>query len=242
MKLSVIVPAYNEAATVREVLDRVSAVELPPDTTMEMIVVDDGSVDGTREIIEEYGRSGAAKVHASPINLGKGAAVRLGFSLATGDIVIVQDADLELDPEQYPELIKPIVDGQADVVYGSRFLRGKGGSALSNLANRFLTTLTNVLYGSRLTDMETCYKVIRRDVLDHIRLRSARFEFEPEITAVLLRLGYQIAEVPVRYRPRTAEQGKKIGAWDGLLAIMTLLRYRWLKIDALRAPSARACK
>lgn len=237
MKLSVIVPAYNEAATVREVLDRVRAVELPPDTTMEMIVVDDGSHDGTREIIEEYGRRGLAKVHASPINLGKGAAVRFGFSLATGDIVIVQDADLELDPEQYPELIKPIVEGQADVVYGSRFLKGKGGSPLSNLANRFLTTLTNVLYGSRLTDMETCYKVIRRDVLDRIRLRSARFEFEPEITAVLLRLGYRIVEVPVRYRPRTTEQGKKIGAWDGLLAIMTLLRYRSLKIDALRAPS-----
>lgn len=237
-KLSIIIPAYNEAATISSVLERVAAVPLPGDLTKEIVIVDDGSSDGTGEIIQGLSKRDGVVVYSSLINLGKGAAVRFGFALATGDVVIVQDADLELDPEQYPDLIQPIMDGQADVVYGSRFMKGTGGSPMSRLANRVLTALTNLLYGSRLTDMETCYKVIRREVLDRIRLRSARFEFEPEITAVLLRLGYRIVEVPVRYHPRTVAQGKKIGAWDGILAIGTLLRYRFLKIEALRNPTA----
>lgn len=236
MKLSVIIPAYNEAATLAEVVRRVARVDLPGSMEKELILVDDGSTDGTGDICDECAEEFGAIAVRSVINLGKGAAVRLGFAYASGDIVLVQDADLELDPEQYPDLVGPILDGRAEVVYGSRFLQGgKGGSLLSRLANQFLVWCTNILYGARLTDMETAYKAIRRDILGAIRLRSARFEFEPEITCVLLRLGYRICEVPIRYHPRTVGEGKKIGAWDGFMALATLVRYRFMKADAFRA-------
>jgi len=168
------------------------------------------------------------KVHTSPVNLGKGAAVRLGLSYSTGDIVIIQDADLELDPLEYMLIINPIISGHADVVYGSRFLKkGNQISILTRIANRVLTMLTNLLFGSRLSDMETAYKAVRRDVISGIKLRCVRFDFEPEITAKLLNAGYSIHEVPISYNPRTVQEGKKISWIDGFEAIYTLLRCRF---------------
>jgi glycosyltransferase involved in cell wall biosynthesis len=230
VKLSIVIPVYNEAQTVAHVIERVRAVEIG-DLEKEIIVVDDGSDDGSNEIIqrERDASDGMVRTHVSLINLGKGAAVRMGFKVADGDIVIVQDADLELNPAEYPALIAPILAGDADVVYGSRFLGGEHQDIARKtlLANRMLTTLTNVLYGSRLTDMETAYKVFRAGVLDELQLRSVGFEIEPEITAKVLRRGHAIREVPISYSPRTATEGKKIGWRDGLLAVYTLLRCRF---------------
>jgi glycosyltransferase involved in cell wall biosynthesis len=229
MKLSIVIPVYNEEQTIGEVIDRVWAVDLG-DIEREVIIANDGSSDGTPGAIEASRWANDRRVtrYNSPINLGKGAAVRLGLSFATGDILLVQDADLELDPNEFGRLIEPIVAGRADVVYGSRFLSRTHGVALRRrAANRFLTMLTNILFGGRLTDMETAYKAFRREALDGIRLRCVGFDFEPEITAKFLRAKRRIVEVPISYNPRRQEEGKKIRWIDGVDAIYTLLKCRF---------------
>lgn len=228
MKLTIIIPCFNEHDTICPVLDRVRAVTLPAEVDKEIIVVDDGSTDTGGELLADYvARCPDVRLHRAVTNFGKGAAVRAGLALATGDIVLIQDADLELCPEEIPSLIAPILEGRCDVVYGSRFLGGGTFRwSLSYAANRFLTWLARVLYCSWLTDVETCYKTMRRTVLDRIRLRSVGFEIEPELTAKVLRLGYAIHEVPITYRPRTVAGGKKIRAWDGVKAAYYLLKYR----------------
>jgi dolichol-phosphate mannosyltransferase len=229
-RLSIIVPVYNEAQTIEQVLERVDAVDIGP-IEKEIIVVDDGSTDGSAELIaRESARGDALRLsHLSIINLGKGAAVRFGFKHATGDIILIQDADLELDPAEYSRLIAPILSGEADVVYGSRFARKVPGvPRVTRWANRGLTGVTNVLFGSRLTDMETAYKVFRREVLQSISLRCVGFDIEPEITARVLRAGYDIVEVPIAYNPRRRDEGKKVSWTDGIDAIYTLLRCRFL--------------
>ena len=228
--LTVVIPVYNEQDTIAEVVQRVCWLDLG-DLHKEIIVSDDGSTDGTAGALQLVRDEHAeiVQVFTSPTNLGKGAAVRLGMSLATGDYVIIQDADLELDTSEYGKILTPLLAGKADVVYGSRFLQPTAGiPGRTRWANRALTTLTNMLYGSRLTDMETAYKAFRREAVTGMRLRCVRFDFEPEITARLLKAGYQILEVPISYNPRTAEEGKKIGWLDGLEAMYTLLRCRFL--------------
>jgi glycosyltransferase involved in cell wall biosynthesis len=230
LKLSVVIPVYNEQATIGKVIDRVRGVDLGS-IEKEIIVSDDGSTDSSADILAEYSRNfpELVTVHTSPINLGKGAAVRLGMTYATGDIIIIQDADLELDPSEYKRIVAPIVAGQSDVVYGSRFLgKSRGIRLRTRLANQFLTMLTNVLFGARLSDMETAYKAFRRELVDELRLRCVRFDFEPEITAKFLRAGCHIHEVPVGYTPRTEDEGKKLSMIDGIEAIYTLFRCKFL--------------
>jgi glycosyltransferase involved in cell wall biosynthesis len=228
VKISIVIPVYNEAGTVAELIEKVRALDFGPGVEKEIIVVNDGSSDGTRAALSPYdaGQAGV-RVHHSPVNLGKGASVRIGFSYATGDIVTIQDADLELDPVEYKRLIVPIVEGRADVVYGSRFLEGgRKGSLSFYLANRALALFTNALYGAGLTDIETCYKVLRRDVLDQLTLRAARFELEPELTAQILKHGFRIVELPIGYNPRSRAEGKKISWRDGFAAVYTLVDQR----------------
>ena len=230
LTLSIVIPMYNEQATIGEVIDKVRHVDLGS-IEKQIIVSDDGSTDGSAEILQGYRQDlpDLITVHTSPINLGKGAAVRLGMSYATGDIVIIQDADLELDPNEYLQIIGPIVEGRADVVYGSRFLGKSSKIRLrTRLANRFLTVLTNLLFRARLSDMETAYKAFRREIVEGLKLRCVRFDFEPEITAKLLLAGHAIHEVPISYTPRTEDEGKKISWLDGIEAIYTLLRCRFL--------------
>ncbi len=230
MKLSIVIPVYNEQATLEEVVDRVCGVKLP-DLEREVIIADDGSQDNTPAVIRAIQQKRPeVKVYTALMNMGKGAAVRFGMEHATGDIILIQDADLELNPEEYPQLLAPILRGETSVVYGSRFLRPTHEIPFhTKLANRFLVCLTNFLYGARLTDMATAYKVFRRETIKKIRLRSVGFEFEPEVTAKLLRTGQKIVEVPIGYRPRTAQEGKKIGFPDGIEYIYTLLKYRrWI--------------
>jgi len=229
VKLSIIIPVYNEEQTIREVVDRVRAVDIGP-IEKEIIIANDGSSDGTRLSIDSSAwiSDPRISVYDNPINIGKGGAVRIGLKYATGDIILIQDADLELDPEEYGGLLAPILDGRAPVVYGSRFLRPMGHIAMrTRVANRALTMLTNVLFGGRLTDMETAYKVFRREVLDGLRLRCVGFDFEPELTAKLLLAGCAIVEVPVRYNPRRADEGKKIRWTDGVDAVYVLLKCRF---------------
>ena len=228
MKLSIIIPVYNEEQTIAEVIERVWAVDLG-DLEREVIIANDGSSDGTRRAINAspWINDARVKSYNSPINLGKGAAVRLGLAFATGEILLVQDADLELDPNEYGRLLAPILEGRADVVYGSRFLNPNDRVALRRrLANQFLTLLTNVLFGSRLTDMETAYKVFRRQVIERVRLRCVGFDFEPEVTAKVLKAGIRIVEVPIGYKPRREDEGKKIRWVDGVDAIYTLIKCR----------------
>jgi dolichol-phosphate mannosyltransferase len=228
MKLSIVIPVYNEERTIGEVLDRVWAVDLGA-MEREVIIANDGSSDGTRRAIDASRWIGDPRVKSydCPINLGKGAAVRIALKFATGDILLVQDADTELDPNEYGRLLAPILEGRTDIVYGSRFLESTGRVGLRlRLANRLLTLLTNVLFGARLTDMETAYKVFRRETLDGVRLRCVGFDFEPEITAKFLRAGRRIVEVPVAYKPRHVNEGKKIRWIDGFDAVYALIKCR----------------
>jgi len=224
-KISIIIPCYNERNNIDEVVKR---VRLSPINDKEIIIVDDCSTDGTREILEKRIRPLVSKILYHEINQGKGGALRTGISQATGDIIIIQDADLEYDPAEYPNLISPILSGEAEVVYGSRFLNGtRGGGYLFNrIANKFLTFLSNCFTHYNLTDMETCYKIFRREIIRSIEIEENRFGFEPEITAKLANLGVRIKEIPISYNPRFKEHGKKIGFKDGLRAIFCILKYR----------------
>jgi glycosyltransferase involved in cell wall biosynthesis len=228
MKLTVIVPVYNEEKTIETILLRVEAVPLPLDR--EIILVDDCSTDGTRELVqrlkEERGENLKCLFHER--NQGKGAAIRSGFGIATGDILLIQDADLEYDPVEYPKLLAPILAGKADVVYGSRFVGSQPHRVLlfwHSVGNRLLTLLSNMLTNLNLTDMETCYKVFRKEIVSGLSLRENRFGFEPEITAKISKLNCRIYEVGVSYSGRTYAEGKKINWKDGLLAIWCILKY-----------------
>ena len=221
--LTIVVPAYNEEATIAEILGRLAALPLPT----EIIIVDDCSTDGTREILGPLESIPNVRVIYKPQNEGKGAALQTGFSAARGNVVVVQDADLEYDPRDLLQLLKPILDDEADVVYGSRFLeqRTKGSSWIHQLGNRTLTAASNLLTGLKLTDMETCYKAFRRDVLKDLPLKQSRFGFEPEITAKIARRGYRVRELPVSYDARDWSDGKKIGIADGMNALYCIIRY-----------------
>ena len=225
--LSIIVPVYNEAPTVRAVIDRLLTIPLP--VAREILVVDDGSTDGTREVLAAVVREGLpVLVIEAERNRGKGSAIRRGLARAGGTIVAIQDADLELDPQQLAPLVEPILRGETTVVYGSRFLRqGSAAPWLTIAANRLLTKVTNVLYGAAITDMETCYKIMRTDVARSLQLTADRFDIEPEITARLLRGGHRIQELPVRFDARSRAQGKKIGWRDGVRALQVLVTERF---------------
>jgi glycosyltransferase involved in cell wall biosynthesis len=222
--LSVVMPCYNERETVDEIIRRVLAVPL----RIELIVVDDGSQDGTREILSRLAEELGFTLVLQPRNAGKGAALRRGFEEASGDLVVIQDADLEYSPEEFPQLIALICDGRADVVYGSRFLGRHRVFLFTHYAgNRFLTLVTNVLYNTMLTDMETCYKVMRIEVLRSMTLRSDGFGIEPELTAKIFKRHYRVYEVPITYDGRGYEEGKKITWRDGLVALWVLIKYRF---------------
>lgn len=230
--LSIIVPVYNEAGTIAAVLDRLHAVTLP--VAREIVVVNDGSTDGTRGILESLGAAPGVAVINADRNRGKGSAIRLGLARAAGSIVAIQDADLELDPADLAVLVQPIADGAASVVYGSRFLAGRPNAPWKTIAaNRVLTGLTNFLYGASITDMETCYKIMRTEVARSLDLESDRFDIEPEITAKLLRCGHTIVERPVRFDARSRAAGKKIGWRDGVRAVAVLVKYRFWKGTAV---------
>ena len=225
MKLSVIIPCFNEAQHITTVLDAVRKVDIPK----EIIVVDDGSTDGTAEILEEYKREGLIIIHSSVLNFGKGTAIRIGLRYVTGDIVIIQDADLEYDPKHYWEIIKPIVDGEADVVYGSRFLGQIRGMRLANrIANRILAWTANILFRARITDEATCYKAFKAEVIKSLPLKCTGFEFCPEVTAKVCKRGIKIKEVPITYVARNTAEGKKIGWTDAFTAVWTLFKYRFV--------------
>src|SRR5437764_14465585 len=224
-KISVVIPVYNEAATIRQVLANVAALPIPK----EIIVVDDASTDGTRELLGQYEPANGVHVICRPENEGKGAALRTGLRRVTGDVIVVQDADLEYDPRDIMALVLPIVCGQADAVYGSRFIDGRprGSSLLHRCGNALLTCLSNWTTGLDITDMETGYKAFRREVLKDFEIKQHRFGFEPEITARIGRHRYRLYEVPIRYNPRSYAQGKKIGVGDLLSTLYCILRYAW---------------
>ena len=226
--ISIVVPVYNEERTVAAVIERLIAIDLP--APREILVVNDGSTDGTRAVLDQIAQRPELRIIHAEKNGGKGSAIRIGFGKATGTIVAIQDADLELDPAQLAELTQPILDGRTRVVYGSRFLAGRPEAPwLSIFANQVLTGVTNLLFGGRLTDMETCYKLMTRDIARSLNLESNRFDIEPEITAKLLRAGHSILELPIRFEPRSRAQGKKIGWRDGFRAIQVLFKYRFSK-------------
>ncbi len=223
-KLSIIIPCYNEKDNIVRIVERVRSV---PEYEKEIIVVDDCSTDGTREILKDQVEPLVSRVLYQEVNRGKGAALRMGFSVATGDVVIVQDADDEYDPMEYKYVVQPVFDGEYPVVYGSRFLKGKRDGYLANrVANAVLTFLSNLFTGQKLTDMETCYKAFRRDIIQSITIVENRFGFEPEITAKLSGRGIKIHEVPISYHPRTTQEGKKIGISDGIRALYCIAKYK----------------
>lgn len=227
MKLSIVMPVFNERNTIKEILRRVRQVDLG-DLEREIVVVDDGSSDGTRDILSMEEDSGTRVIcHAE--NRGKGAAVRTGFAAATGDLILIQDADLEYDPEDYPRLLEPVLKGKAQVVYGSRFTGPRKNMLFWHyVGNRFLALVTNVLYNTTLSDMETCYKLFTREALEGIELRSDHFDIEPEMTAKILKKKIRIFEVPITYAGREMEEGKKITWRDGIPALWTLIKYRFV--------------
>jgi glycosyltransferase involved in cell wall biosynthesis len=226
MKLSVIMPVYNEVKTLEEIVSQVLATKL----VHEIVMVDDGSTDGTRDIMKQWEKHRVIRVIYHEQNKGKGSAVRTGFEAATGDVFVIQDADLEYDPRDYPKLLQPIEEGRADVVYGSRFIGGPSRKVYfwHRVGNQMLTLVTNILYNLDLTDMETCYKCFRAEIVRGMPLRSRRFDFEPEITAKIAKRGYRIFEVPIAYYGREYHEGKKISGWDGFPAIWTLIKYRFV--------------
>ena len=227
MKVSVIIPIYNEFRTFNQVLERVRRAPLPEGCSKEIIVIDDGSTDGTAQMLREHVRAGTIFSHRLTENRGKGAAIRAGIALASGDAVLIQDGDLEYDPDDYARILEPIVNGDADIVYGSRFLGEPEGMALKNrMANRVLTAVANLLYDARLTDEATAYKAFRISILQELHLECNRFEFCPEVTAKVRRLGHRIHEVPIHYNARGIAEGKKIRARDGFEALWTLVKYR----------------
>jgi glycosyltransferase involved in cell wall biosynthesis len=228
MKLSVIIPVYNEKSTIEAVIQRVHEIDVGMEK--EIVIVDDASQDGTQDVLKKMDHP-YIKTYFHEKNQGKGAALHTGFSNAQGDIILIQDADLEYDPSEYPTLLKPILDGRADVVYGSRFLGGPHRVLYfwHYVGNKLLTTLSNMLSNLNLSDMETCYKVIKKDVLDRITLKSKRFGFEPEITIKLAKLNAKIYEVPISYSGRDYSEGKKIGWKDGFAAIYHIFRYKFFK-------------
>jgi glycosyltransferase involved in cell wall biosynthesis len=227
LKLSIIMPVYNERDTLEEIVRQV----LDTGLVHEIVMVDDGSTDGSREIMKQWEGDDTVRVILQKENRGKGSAVRAGFEAATGDIFLIQDADLEYDPRDYKDLIRPIEENRADVVYGSRFM-GKPARKMyfwHRLGNFLLTMLTNILYNLDLSDMETCYKAFRADVVQGIPLHARRFEFEPEITAKVAKRGYRLVEVGISYYGREFDQGKKITGWDALPALWTLIKYRFVE-------------
>jgi len=243
VKLSIIIPVFNESGTIDELFRRIRAVRLEFETGFgsaegdrtslerDIIAVDDGSTDGTRALLEAQQQSPDTTVAFHDTNQGKGAAVQTGLKHATGDVILIQDADLEYDPRDYGSLLRPILEGRAEAVYGSRF-RGGPTKAMffwHMVGNRFLTLVTNVLYDSTLSDMETCYKVFTREIADRLDLRAARWGFDPEITAQILRLGYRIYEVPISYDGREFDEGKKITWRDAFVVLWTLLKYRFVR-------------
>lgn len=229
MKLSIIIPVYNEHEHINQLIERIQAVKIGNNLEREIIIVDDGSTDGTSGKLEFYKDDKTIIVHSSRINFGKGTAIRIGLTYANGDIILIQDGDLEYDPNDYNLLLEPLIKGQAKVVYGSRFTKGYvPGMRLANwLANRILRFAVLVLYGAKLTDEATAYKVFAREVLNGVEIKARRFEFCPEITAKVLKAGYKIFEVPISYNPRSIIEGKKITWRDGFSAIWTLLKYRF---------------
>lgn len=236
MKLSIIIPAYNEGFTIHEILNKIKKVNLLNDIEKEIIIINDCSTDNTKEAIDNYKSNNAEMpivYFEHQINLGKGAALRKGIELASGDFLVIQDADLEYDPQEYNLLLKPILDGFADVVYGSRFMGGKPHRILffwHSIGNKFLTFLSNMLTDLNLTDMETCYKMFRAEIVKSIDLKENRFGFEPEVTAKIAKIKkIRIYEVGISYYGRTFEEGKKIGWKDGFRAIYCILKYKIVK-------------
>jgi glycosyltransferase involved in cell wall biosynthesis len=226
MKVSVIIPVYNEVHTIEEILRRVEAIKI----ASEILIIDDGSSDGTRDKLQSLSENEHVRVILRDRNQGKGAAVRTGIQNAEGEVLLIQDADLEYDPRDYPALLQPIEEGIADVVYGSRFLGGPRRTAMfwHMVANKLLTFMTNLLYNTILSDMETGYKVFKREIVEGMKIRANKFDFEPEFTAKILKQKVRVYEVPISFTPRDYDEGKKIGVMDAFQAVWTLIKYRFV--------------